>query len=171
MALIRWVAARVFVWRYRSALVSAAAVLIFILVPAMIAYSNAPHYALYTNALAADKAGYYFSHDEFYDDGLREAIKYVCDNAPPNAIIAHETPAVVRYYLEEYGRTDLQSHAMSAPDFDPAKINGPAYFILQRGRTYFENRENLAVIRATFKKVHETQVRGLTACEIFAGEE
>jgi len=171
MALIRWVAARVFVWRYRSALVSAAAVLIFILVPAMIAYSNAPHYALYTNALAADKAGYYFSHDEFYDDGLREAIKYVCDNAPPNAIIAHETPAVVRYYLEEYGRTDLQSHAMSAPDFDPAKINGPAYFILQRGRTYFENREKLAVIRATFKKVHETQVRGLTACEIFAGEE
>jgi hypothetical protein len=170
MALLRWVAARVSGMRYGSAWVSAVAVLIFILAPAMIAYSNAPHYALYTNAFAGDKAGYYFPHDEFYDDGLREAIKYVCDNAPPNAIIAHETPAVVRYYLEEYGRTDLQSHAMSAPEFDPAKINGPAYFILQRGRTYFENREKLAFIRANFEKVHETQVRGLTACEIFAGQ-
>jgi hypothetical protein len=170
MALLRWVAARASDWRYGSALVSAVAVLIFILTPVMIAYSNAPHYALYTNALAADKAGYYFPHDEFYDDGLREAIKYVCDNAPPNAIIAHETPAVVRYYLERYGRSDLQSHAMSAPDFDPAKIDSGAYFILQRGRTYFENREKLAFIRANFKEVHETQVRGLTACEVFAGQ-
>ena len=169
MALLKWAAARVSAWSYGSALVSAVAVLIFMLVPAMIAYSNAPHYALYTNALAADKAGYYFPHDEFYDDGLREAIKYVCDNAPRNAIIAHETPAVVRYYLEKYGRADLQSLAMSAPDFDPAKIDGPAYFILQRGRTYFENREKLAFIRANFIEVHETQVRGLTACEIFAG--
>ncbi len=170
MGIIRWVAARVSGWRYGLALASAATVLIFILGPAMIAYSNAPHYALYTNALAADKAGYYFPHDEFYDDGLREAIKYVCDNAPPNAIMAHETPAVARYYLEEYGRTDLKSHAMSAPDFDPAKIKGPAYFILQRGRTYFENRDKLAFIRANLKKVHETQVRGLTACEVFASE-
>ncbi|MGI8917735.1 MAG: ArnT family glycosyltransferase [Pyrinomonadaceae bacterium] len=170
MAMIRWMAARVSGWRYGSALVSAAALLIFILGPAMIAYSTAPHYALYTNALAADKAGYYFPHDEFYDDGLREAIKYVCDNAPPNAIIAQETPAVARYYLEEYGRTDLKSYAMSEPDFDPAKIKGPAYLILQRGRTYFENREKLAFIRANFRKVHETQVRGLTACEIFASE-
>ena len=26
-----------------------------------------------------DKAGYFFPHDEFYDDGLREAIKFVCE--------------------------------------------------------------------------------------------
>ncbi|HET6670920.1 MAG TPA: glycosyltransferase family 39 protein [Pyrinomonadaceae bacterium] len=169
MALISLVSARVSSLRYGGALVSAIAVLIFMVVPAAIAYANNPHYALYTNALAADKAGYYFPHDEFYDDGLREAIKYVCDNAPQNAIIAHETPVVARYYLERYGRIDLKSQAMSARDFDPAKIDGPAYFILQRGRTYFENREKLAYIRANFKKAHETQVRGLTACEIFAG--
>ena len=85
------------------------------------------------------------------------------------AIIAHETPAVARYYLERYGRPDLRSQAMSSPDFDPGKITGPAYFILQRGRTYFENREKLTFIRNNFNKVHETQVRGLTACEVFAG--
>ena len=170
IALIRLVSARVSSLRYGPSLVSAVAVLIFILVPAAIAYSNHPHYALYTNALARDKAGYYFPHDEFYDDGLREAIKFVCDNAPPNAIIAHETPGVARYYLERYGRTDIQSQAMAESAFDPAKIDGPAYFILQRGRTYFENREKVAYIRANFNKVHETEVRGLTACEIFASQ-
>ena len=168
MALIKLVSARVSSLRHGRSLVSAVAVLIFMLVPAAIAYSNNPHYALYTNALAADKAGYYFPHDEFYDDGLREAIRFVCDNAPQKAIIAHETPAVARYYLEQFGRTDLQSQAMSATDFDPAKIDGPVYFILQRGRTYFENREKLAYIRANFNKIHETEVRGLTGCEIFA---
>lgn len=169
MALIKTLSVRVSAFRYGPALVSGTAVLVFIFVPAAIAYSNHPHYALYTNALAADKAGYYFPHDEFYDDGLREAIKYVSDKAPEGAVIAHETPAVVRYYLERYGRTDLKSYAMSEPEFDPAKVTGPAYFILQRGRTYFENREKLAFIRGNLKKVHETQVRGLTACEIFAG--
>jgi hypothetical protein len=169
LALIKIATSRIAGFRYGAALVSASAILVFILIPAAIAYSNHPHYALYTNALAADKAGYYFPHDEFYDDGLREAIKFVCDTAPQGAVIAHETSAVVRYYLERYGRTDLQSHAMSAPGFDPQKVTGPAYFILQRGRTYFENREKLAFIRENFTKVHETQVRGLTACEIFAG--
>ncbi|HKR60378.1 MAG TPA: hypothetical protein VJS64_11645, partial [Pyrinomonadaceae bacterium] len=168
MALVKWLSERLSGFRFGPTLVSAGAVIIFMLVPAAIAYSHNPHYALYTNALAADKAGYYFPHDEFYDDGLREAIKYVCDNAPPGAIIAQEAPIVARYYSAKYGRTDLHLHALSAPDFDPAKVSGPAYFILQRGRTYFENREKSAFIRANFKKVHETQVRGLTACEIFA---
>lgn len=167
LALLKTATARVGGFSYGAPLVSAIAILVFILAPAAIAYSNHPHYALYTNALAADKAGYYFPHDEFYDDGLREAIKFVCDTAPQGAIIAHETPAVARYYLEKYGRNDLQSHAMSAPDFDPAKVTGPAYFILQRGRTYFENREKLAFIHTNFSKVHETQVRGLMACEVF----
>ena len=169
MALLKIATSRITGFRYGATLVSASAVLVFILIPAAIAYANHPHYALYTNALAADKAGYYFPHDEFYDDGLREAIKFVCDTAPQGAIIAHETPAVARYYLERYGRPDLRSQAMSSPDFDPGKVTGPAYFILQRGRTYFENREKLTFIRNNFNEVHETQVRGLTACEIFAG--
>ena len=169
MALLKLATSRTSGFRYGATLVSASAILVFILIPAAIAYANHPHYALYTNALAADKAGSYFPHDEFYDDGLREAIKFVCDTAPPGAIIAHETPAVARYYLERYGRPDLRSQAMSSPDFDPGKVTGPAYFILQRGRTYFENREKLTFIRNNFNEVHETQVRGLTACEVFAG--
>jgi hypothetical protein len=152
------------------ALVAAVVVAIFVGAPAWIACSAGPHYALYTNVLAVNKVGYFFPHDEFYDDGLREAIQFVCDTAPQGAIIAHETPATTKYYLEQFRRPDLISKAISAPDFDVAKISGSAYFIVQRGRTYFENQDKLAYIRANFKKIHEVSVNGMPAAEVFVNE-
>lgn len=168
--LIRFVNRRLNASQQPRAIVVALVVAIFVGVPAWIAYAAGPHYALYTNALGADKVGYYFPHDEFYDDGLREAIKFVCDTAPSGAIIAHETPAATRYYLEQFRGPDLNSKAISAPDFDVTKISGPAYFIIQRGRTYFENRDKLVFIRTTFKKVHEVSVNGMTAAEVFVNQ-
>jgi hypothetical protein len=170
MELIRFVNRRLNVSQLSHTLVAAFMVAIFVGAPAWIAYAAGPHYALYTNALAANKVGYFFPHDEFYDDGLREAIKFVCDTAPPGAIIAHETPAVTKYYLEKFGRIDLSSKAISAPDFDVTKISGPAYFIVQRGRTYFENQGKLAFIRGNYKKIYEVSVNGLTAAEVFVNE-
>ncbi len=149
----------------------AAAAIIFIVVPAWHCYKAMPHYALYTNALGGASAGYYFPHDEFYDDGLREAISHIADRAPQGAIIAHETPGVVRYYLEKFGRTDLRSRVISDPRFDARAPDGVAYFILQRGRTYFENRDELEAIRAAGRKEHEVFVRGVSAAEVYvAGE-
>jgi hypothetical protein len=152
------------------AIVAALTMAIFLGAPAWIAYSAGPHYALYTNALAANKVGHFFPHDEFYDDGLREAIKFVCDTAPPGATIAHETPGVTHYYLETFLRTELNSRAISAPDFDVTKISGPVYFIIQRGRTYFENRDKIAFIRNNFKKIHEVPINGMTAAEVFVNQ-
>jgi len=151
-------------------IVSALVVLIMLGLPAWTAYANRPHYALYTNALGAGRAGYYFPHDEFYDDGLREAIKFVCDNAPRRATIAHETPAVARYYLERYARLDLTSHAMSAPEFDPQKLSGPAFMIVQNGRIYFENRHKISFIRAKFRKVYDVRINETTAAEVFSNQ-
>ena len=152
------------------ALVAVIVAVIFLGLPAWQAYSAGPHYALYTNALAANKVGYFFPHDEFYDDGLREAIRYVCENAPPGATIAHETPAATRYYLEQFRRPDLVSIAMSAPDFDPSKVSGPAFFIIQKGRTYFENQDKLAFIRTNFQNVHQVSINGITAAEVFVNQ-
>jgi len=153
-----------------SAIISAAAVIVFMLLPGWTAYANVPHYALYTNALAAGRAGYYFPHDEFYDDGLREAIKFVSDVAPQPAIIAHETPAVTRYYLGRFSRPDLNSQVISSADFDPEKLAAPTYIIVQRGRTYFENRDKIDFIRANFTKVYEVKIGEATAAEVFANE-
>ncbi len=168
--LIRFANRRLNASQQTRAIVAALVVAIFVGVPAWIAYAAGPHHALYTNALGADKVGYYFPHDEFYDDGLREAILFVCHTAPPGAIIAHETPAATRYYLEQFRRPDLNSKAISAPNFEVTKISEPAYFILQRGRTYFENRDKLAFIRTNFKKVHEVSVNGMTAAEVFVNQ-
>lgn len=170
VGLVRFVNGRLTASRQAKAIVVALAVVIFLAVPAWIAYSAGPHYALYINALAANRVGYFFPHDEFYDDGLREAMKFVCDTAPKRAIIAHETPAVARYYLGKFGRIDLNSRTISAPDFDPANISEPAYIIIQRGRTYFENRDKIALVRASFKKVHEVSINGMTAAEVFVNQ-
>jgi hypothetical protein len=167
VALIRWTHARFADSGRASLALSAVAVVLFVCFPAWTAFANRPHYALYTNALAADQAGYYFPHDEFYDDGLREAIKFVCEQAPQGATIAHETPGVVRYYLSKFGRTDLNSKTISAREFDPTTAPGPVYVIAQSGRTYFENRDELAAVRAKFTRVHEVKIRGVTAAEVF----
>jgi hypothetical protein len=152
--------------RYKRA-ITVLIVAMFVGLPAWIAFANSPHYALYTNAFAAGKAGYFFPHDEFYDDGLREAIKYVCEQAPPGATIAHETPAVMRHYLAVFGRTDLNSQAISAKEFDARTATGPVYVLVQRGRTYFENREELDHVRAHFQRVHEVKIDDVSAVEVF----
>jgi hypothetical protein len=44
---------------------------------------------------------------------------------------------------------------------------GPVYVIVQRGRTYFENREELDYVRTHFRRVHEVKIEGATAAEVF----
>ena len=148
-------------------IVRALVFLFFVAVPAWLAYDAAPHYATYTNALGAGRAGYYFPHDEFYDDGLREALKFVAERAPAHAAVAHETPGVARYYLQKFNRTDLDSHVLSDPAFRLEDASPPAYVILQRGRTYFENREKMTEARARGRKVYEGFVGGLSAVEVY----
>ena len=154
-------------WTNARVTILTGSALLFIGFPAWTAVANGPHYALYTNALASDKAGYYFPHDEFYDDGLREAIKYVCDHAPKGATIAHETPGVARYYLSTYGRSDLNSQTISSGQFDAKTITGPTYLIVQRGRTYFENVDELSYVRMSYRKANEVYIGGALAAEVF----
>jgi hypothetical protein len=153
-------------------LATAVAILIFIALPAWTAYANGPHYGEYLNPLGGGRVGYYFPHDEFYDDGLREAIRFICETAPQGAAIAHETPVAVRYYLEKYGRTDLRSRVFSAADFKLEEaLKEPTYIIVQRGRTYFENQEKIKEVRATWPKVYEVKVVGATAAEVYATQQ
>jgi hypothetical protein len=170
VALIQWARKRFLDSRRVSLVLPVIAVVLFVCIPAWTALVHGPHYALYTNALGGGRAGYFFPHDEFYDDGMREAVKFVCDNAPQGATIAHETPAVVRYYLSVFGRTDLKSEVISSRDFDVTTAPGTVYVIVQSGRTYFENREELAAVRARFRKVDEVKIDGATAAEIFVNQ-
>jgi hypothetical protein len=153
-----------------SQAVSVALIALFIAWPAVTVFASNPHYAAYTNALGGGRSGYYFPHDEFYDDGLREAIEFVCRDAPQGAVIAGETPAVFRYYLEKFGRTDLRSRVLSDPKLNLATIEKPAYIVIQKGRTYFENRDKMKEVRERYTKVFDIKVRGESAAEVYRME-
>jgi hypothetical protein len=172
MTLLRLVATRVKALRSDGAARAATAIIliVFIALPAWTAYAGRPHYAAYTNALGGGGnggVGYYFPHDEFYDDGLREAIEFVCKTAPQGATIVHETPGVVSYYLEKFGRTDIESRVLSDAGFRLADATPSTYIVLQRGRTYFENQEKMKEVRAAFRKVYEGFVENVTAVEVY----
>ena len=152
-----------------GALAAAALAGFFVGLPAYAALRAGPHYALYTNALAPRSAGHFFPHDELYDDGLREALRHVARVAPEGATVAHETPGVARYYLERFGRPDLRSEVISDPRTDVTRAPAPLYCILQRGRTYFENRDELRAVRSGhgFALDHEVLVNGVSAAEVY----
>jgi hypothetical protein len=159
-------------WNARGAvtwIASTALLLLVVVWPAWTAYASAPHYALYTNVIGHRYTAYFFPHDEFYDDGLNEAIRFVCAQAPANAMIATETPGVVRYYTERFGRKDLQSRVLSDPNFTVSD-HGPAYFILQRGRTYFENQDKMKQVRERFPLAYASCIRGYTSAEVYSAQ-
>src|SRR5258706_13770825 len=59
--------------------------LVLVALPAWTAYASAPHYTMYTNVFGSRYAAYFFPHDMFYDDGLKDAFQFVSMLAPPMA--------------------------------------------------------------------------------------
>ena len=170
--LIRWASSAFQKWNAKGGVTWAATSLLLLLLvalPAITAYASAPHYALYSNVIGNRYTAHFFPHDEFYDDGLREAIQFVSANAPAGTTIVTEAPGVVRYYTEKFSRTDLTSRALSDPDY-AVPDQAQTYFILQRGRTYFENQEKMKQVRERFPLVYASCVRGYTAAEVYSAQ-
>jgi len=141
--------------------------IVLVVVPGWTAYASAPHYALYSNALGEKYTAHFFPHDEFYDDGANEAIAFVCRHAPQNATIVSETPGLVRYYTEKFGRRDLKSQVLSDPKYTPS-VQEPTFVILQKGRTYLENQAEMKEVQQSFILVYAGCIRGHTAAEVYA---
>ncbi|HVF92162.1 MAG TPA: glycosyltransferase family 39 protein [Blastocatellia bacterium] len=143
-----------------------AMIALVVVAPAIITARSIPYPSLYLNALGGDRTGFFFPHDEFYDLGARESIKYIAEHAPPNASIASEIPGVVQYYLEKYNRPDIRSQIISHPDFDILE-DRPDYVILQRGRTYFENLEDFKLLEGRFSPVQASTYNGADATRVY----
>ncbi len=125
------------------------------------------HASLYVNVFGRNRVGYFFPHDEFYDLGARESIRFIAETAPPGAQMASEIPGVVQYYLERFNRPDIRSEIISQPSFT---LNGgrPDFVMLQRGRVYFENRENFKLIEMNFPIVQASVYEGAAASRVYA---
>jgi Dolichyl-phosphate-mannose-protein mannosyltransferase len=144
----------------------AALVIVFFITPAFSMLRSLPFPNLYLNALGGRRPGYFFPHDEFYDLGARENVRYIADNAPPGARLATEIPGVVEYYLQRYRRPDIQIEIMSQPSFS-LNERAPDYVLLQPGRVYFENRDNYEFIERTFPVVYSSDYDGATAARVY----
>lgn len=139
---------------------------VFVIAPAVTMIESMPYPSLYLNAFGAGRVGYFFPHDEFYDLGARESIKYIAETAPPGARMASEIPGVVEYYLERYNRTDIRSEIMSQPNFSLSE-GRPDFVLLQRGRLYFENQENFSFIEKNFPVVQSSMYGGAAAAQVY----
>ena len=141
-AAAEWIAAR---WSRSASLVyrwipETALTVLLVLVSLAALVAAHPFYALYVNTIGggAERAAYYFPHDECYDLRLREAIAGTLRQAPPGSIMVGETPAVFSYYLKRSGRRDLRVVNLSDARF-ALPVTAPRFVFLQPGRIYYEN--------------------------------
>ncbi len=134
--------------------------------PTASAIAGSPFYSLYMNSLGMGRTGYFFPHDEFYDAGMREAIAFVCREAPRGALIYGEAPPVFDYYTRKFGRTDLRFVATSAPEAR-SDVNAPDYVIVQTGRLYFENERYIREIEASHQPAVTIRVAGAVASRVY----
>ncbi len=159
---------RTWAWnRAAGAIAASGAALIFVAAPAGASLYHQENPGLFTNWIGGGRAGWFFPHDEFYDIGARESIKYLADNAQPGARIASDIPGVVQYYLDKYNRKDIVPLAMSSLPLD----GGNARFdfaIIQTGRIYFENRETIERIKKTCPAVQSSSFEGVVTSAVYS---
>jgi hypothetical protein len=108
--------------------------------------SAPPFYSLFRNAVGERiaAAGETFP-EETYDYGVREAVAAIAETAEPSAFVVSDAPAVVEYYLETRGRTDLQVRSLSGQGI----LHGhrPSWVIVQDDHATFENHDVVEQLR------------------------
>jgi len=83
-------------------------------------------------------------------------------------MMASEIPGVVEYYLERFNRADIRSEIISQPSFSLSRNNRPSFVLIQRGRVYFENIDDLNLIEKTFPRVQASVYEGATTAAVYA---
>ena len=96
-----------------------------------------PHSRMYVSPLAGADVDWLFPHCDYFDAGLREAVRRVSALAEPGAEIAAAADLPVRFYA----RGDLRVSTLR--EDEACRSGAPCYVIVQPGRIYAENRAAL----------------------------
>jgi len=126
----------------------------------------APYEQLYLNALGGGRAnvGRYFSPDEVYDLGVREAVQFVCREAPRGAVLAGSDPMGLRFYATQFDRSDLRV----VPLFDPSYVPRTGDFLLlQDSRRYYETAELMDFLERHRRPVETSRIGGLVVAQVY----
>jgi hypothetical protein len=146
-----------------------AGAMVLVVAPAVTTIKSLLHSypSLYVNEFGRKRIGYFFPHDEFYDLGARESIRFIAKTAPPGGTMASEIPGLAQYYLERFNRPDVRSEIISRPSFTLSQ-GRPDFVLLQRGRIYFENLENFNFIEKNFRLAQASVYEGAEAARVYA---
>jgi hypothetical protein len=162
----RFLAPRIAFGDVRRAVLTSTLACLVVVGPIADAAAIAPNYSLALNPLGRGRTGWFFPHDEFYDAGLREAIAWICRDAPPNAVVYGEAPPVFAYYQRRFGRPDLRFRQLSATG-TAADLESPDYVVVQNGRIYFENIGYVRELEASRPPAETILVAGAEAARVY----
>ncbi|HKP46489.1 MAG TPA: glycosyltransferase family 39 protein [Pyrinomonadaceae bacterium] len=145
-----------------------AVAVIAVVASALAAFSIAPHFRLFTNALGGgvQREGYYFPHDEFYDASVREVVGEIAKRAKPNAQVASEVPAVAQYYANKAQRADLICVSLSDPEV-LKKLHEGDFVVDASGRRYFSNYTLLTALSTTTPPAFYTNLGSARSAAVY----
>ena len=131
-------------------------------------FRNHPFYSLYVSEQGggSSRRGFYFPQDDFYDAGLREAVREVCRSAPGGTEVFGATPAAFQYYQHVFGRADLQFHSTADPELllEPGR---KPFILYQDYRAYFENYYLLTFFHGMLRPQHTVLVQGIPSVTVY----
>jgi hypothetical protein len=146
--------------------VAAAALTVCLTGPFLAQQAAAPFPSLFRNAIGERiaPAGTMFP-EETYDYGVREAVEAIVRVAEPEAAIVSDAPAVVAYYVERSGRTDLRVQSLSADRLPENQRS--TFVIVQAEHLTFENRDLVSYLQHTMTPVQQFYAGDVRAAQVF----
>lgn len=159
--LLRFVSNRFFPNSKAAAVFQTSSLIVLIAFPLFNSLSVTPHFRLFTNFIGggAANAGFYFPHDEFYDESVRDSTAEIASRARQNATIACETPTLFEFYAQKIGREDLKFVSLT-DDAAAANLTAGDFIVIARGRRYSSNAQYYEYLEKSL----------VPAAEIKAGE-
>jgi len=143
---VKWLLRKSWLTPLTRVTVAAAAVTLSICATVAAPAAAGPFFSLSRNAIGEQlaPAGAMFP-EETYDYGVREAVSAIAHAAGPGATIVSDAPAVVAYYVERSGRTDLRVRSLSVEGLPG---DGRASFVIvQPEHLTFENQALVGRLR------------------------
>ncbi len=128
--------------------------------------SASPFYSLFRNAIGERiaAAGETFP-EETYDYGVREAVATIAQTAKPSDVIVSDAPAVVTYYLNAAGRTDLEARSLSGEGIPNRRR--ASWVIVQDDHATFENHDVVEQLRRQSVPWRELRAGDALTAQVF----
>jgi hypothetical protein len=128
--------------------------------------SASPFYSLFRNAIGerVAAAGETFP-EEAYDYGVREAVATIAETAKPSDVIISDAPAVVTYYLNAAGRTDLEARSLSGEGIPNSRR--ASWVIVQDDHATFENHDVVEQLRRQSMPWREFRAGDALTAQVF----